>query len=178
MFQFRQFHHRERAETQVERQRHKPAPTILVFGPPELDAIGDWAKSKLPDSRAMTEYESSKYEEEEYATLAGAAERLEAALTELAGRLRPFPSFLGMTSVQAVEVNPPLAVNRDLGCVVVDPDGRLCRFDITAISGIAGIAEADQIEEFQPLDLAPLEYIVYASAAIELLAGELSRRGG
>ena len=125
----------------------------------------------------MTSYDSSKYEEDAEAALAGAAQRLENLLAEMARRLRPFPSFLGMTSVQAVEVEPALAPARDLGCVVVDPEGQLCRLDITAISGIAGISEADQLEEFQPLDLAPLEYIVYATAAIEMLAGELKRRG-
>ena len=126
----------------------------------------------------MTNYDSSKLEEEAQAVLAEAALRLEAVVTELARRLRPFPSFLGMTSVQAVEVEPSMASTNDLGCVVVDPEGQLCRFDITAISGIAGISEADQVEEFQPLDLPPLEYIAYASAAIEILAGELTRRGG
>ena len=126
----------------------------------------------------MNGQDSRKYEEEAQVALAEAAQRLETLLAELARRIRPFPSFLGMTSVQAVEVEAPLAVTRDLGCVVVDPEGQLCRFDITAISGIAGISEADQVEEFQPLDLSSLEYAVYAAAAIEILAGELRRRGG
>ncbi len=126
----------------------------------------------------MTNYESSKFEEEAQAILAETAQRLEALLVELAGRLRPFPSFLGMTSVQAMEVEPQFGPTRDLGCVVVDPEGQLCRFDITAISGIAGISEADQVEDFQPLDLSSLEYAVYAAAAIEILAGELRKRGG
>jgi len=126
----------------------------------------------------MTNYESNKYEEDAGAALSEAAQRLEEALTQLAQRLRPFPSFLGMTSVQAVEGEPPMAPARDLGCIVVDPEGQLWRFDVTAISGIAGIADSDQVEEFQPPDLAPLEYIVYASAAVEILAAELRRTGG
>ncbi len=126
----------------------------------------------------MTNYDSSKLEEEAQAVLAEAALRLETVLRELAGQLMPFPAFLGMTSVQAVEVEPSMASTNDLGCVVVDPEGQLYRFDITAISGIAGISEADQVEEFQPLDLAPLEYIAYASAAVQILAQELARRGG
>ena len=125
----------------------------------------------------MSDQDSIKYGEYAQAALTEAAQRLETLLAELAGRLRPFPSFLGMTSVQAVEVESPLATERDLGCVVVDPEGRLCRFDITAISGIAGIAESDQVEEFQPLDLSSLEYVAYASAAIQILAEELRRRG-
>ena len=126
----------------------------------------------------MDSPDSRKYEEDAQIALAEAGQRLETLLAELASRLRPFPSFLGMTSVQAVEVESPLAAERDLGCVVVDPEGRLCRFDIRAISGIAGIAESDQVEEFQPLDLSSLEYVSYASAAIQALAEELRRRGG
>ena len=126
----------------------------------------------------MTDCESRKYEEEAQVALAETAQRLEIVLADLARRLRPFPSFLGMTSVQAVEVEVSLPPGRDLGCVVVDPEGQLCRFDITAISGIVGIAESDQVEEFQPLDLESLEYIMYASAAIQILAEELARRGG
>ena len=136
---------------------------------------------RVPDLEAnfrMTECERRKYEEEAQVAIAEAARRLEVVLVELARRLRPFPSFLGMTSVQAVEVEVSLPPGRDLGCVVVDPEGQLCRFDITAISGIAGIAESDQVEEFQPLDLVPLEYITYASAAIQTLSQELARRGG
>lgn len=126
----------------------------------------------------MTYYHSYNYEENAQAAVTEAAHRLEESLAELAQRLRPFPSFLGMTSVQAVEVEPLMSSARDLGCIVVDPEGQLWRFDVTAISGIAGIAEADQVEEFQPPDLAPLEYIVYASAAVEILAAELKRRRG
>ncbi len=126
----------------------------------------------------MTHNDSNKYEEIAQAAVHEAGQRLEEALTQLAQRLRPFPSFLGMTSVQAVEVEPLMPSGRDLGCIVVDPEGQLWRFEVTAISGIAGIAEADQVEEFQPADLAPLEYVVYASAAIEILAAELRKRGG
>ena len=125
----------------------------------------------------MNGQDSRKYEDDAQVALTEAAQRLETLLAELARRIRPFPSFLGMTSVQAVEVEAPLAVARDLGCVVVDPEGRLCRLDITAIGGIAGIAESDQVEEFQPLDLSSLEYVAYASAAIQILAEELRRRG-
>ena len=126
----------------------------------------------------MTHNDSNKYEEIAQAAVQEAGQRLEEALTQLAQRLRPFPSFLGMTSVQAVEVEPLMLSGRDQGCIVVDPEGQLWRFEVTAISGIAGIAEADQVEEFQPADLAPLEYVVYASAAIEILAAELRKRGG
>ncbi|MDE2843588.1 MAG: hypothetical protein OXN21_09420 [Chloroflexota bacterium] len=126
----------------------------------------------------MTNFDADATEDRASALLAKTAQQLQDVLEQVARSLRPFPSFLGMTSVQAVEVEPGLSATRDLGCVVVDPDGRLCSLEITAISGIAGMAEADQVEQFQPLDLSSEEYIVYASAAIALLSDELRRRGG
>lgn len=98
-------------------------------------------------------------------------------LAELAGRLRPFPAFLGMASVQAVEVEPPLTPARDLGCLVVTPEGRICQLDLRSMAGVEGLTEAEQVEEFVEPELSAAEYIVYAAAAIELLAAELRRRG-
>lgn len=98
-------------------------------------------------------------------------------LAELAGRLRPFPGFLGMVSVQAVEVEPTLTPARDLGCLVVTPEGRICQLDLRAMAGVEGFIEAEQVEEFVEPELSAAEYIVYAAAAIELLAAELRRRG-
>lgn len=109
--------------------------------------------------------------------LSDAGARLEAALVELARSLRPFPAFMGMVSVQAIELEPPFSPSRDLGCVVVDPEGQICQLDLTSVGGLAGVIEADQVEEFQPLELTPLEYLVYAETAIALLAEELRRRG-
>ncbi|MDE2781213.1 MAG: hypothetical protein OXI91_16280 [Chloroflexota bacterium] len=126
----------------------------------------------------MTNFDAGEAENRASALLAKTAQQLQDILELVARRLRPFPSFQGMTTVQAVEVEPGFSSARDLGCVVVDPDGRLCSLEITAISGIAGMAEADQVEQFQPLDLSSEEYIVYASAAIALLSDELRRRGG
>ena len=120
--------------------------------------------------------ESGRLESEASAVLSDTAERLERLLVELAGSLRPFPSFLGMVSVQAVELQPPFKPVTDLGCVVVNPQGEICRLEITSMEGIAGLTEADQVEEFQAVDLSPAEYIVYASSAIEVLAEELKKR--
>ena len=110
------------------------------------------------------------------AALSETAARLGEVLVELAARLRPFPAFLGMVSVQAVELEPPITPSQDRGCVVVDPDGRICQLDIREISGIAGFTEADQVEELQELELDDTEFIIYASTAIVALARELERR--
>lgn len=105
------------------------------------------------------------------------SQELYAILGELASRLRPFPPFLNMVSVQAVELEPTLRPDVDRGCVVVTPDGEICRLDLIGIPGVAGVTDADQVEQFRELDLPAEEYIVYASTAVRLLAQELRRRG-
>ena len=125
----------------------------------------------------MNNRDSHTLTTEAQAALAETAERLAALLAETAGQLRPFPAFLGMVSVQAVEIEPRFRPSRDVGCVVVNPDGQICGLEIATIEGIAGLTEPDQVEEMKPLELGPLEYIVYASAAIEALTEELRKRG-
>ena len=106
-----------------------------------------------------------------------AAGRLRELLTELASRLRPFPAFLNLTSVQAIELDPPLRPPADRGCVVVLPGGEICEMDLTAVPGIQGIRDIDQIEEFRELEVPAEEYILYAATAIRALSQELRRRG-
>lgn len=109
--------------------------------------------------------------------LAETAAALCQTLAELAAQLRPFPAFLGMVSLQAIEVEPTLTPTRDLGCLVVTPEGRICQLDLQAMPGIAGLTEREPVEEFLEPDLSDAEYILYAAAAIQLLAAELRRRG-
>ena len=109
--------------------------------------------------------------------LAEAAAGLAQILVEMASQLEPFPAFLNMTSVQAIELEPVLQSREDRGCLVVCPDGGIRRLELTAIPGAAGLADFDQVEQFQDLDLPPEEYIVYAAQAVERLYGELRRRG-
>ena len=105
-----------------------------------------------------------------------AAAELAQILGDMAVRLEPFPAFLNMLSVQAIELEPGLESKEDRGCLVVCPDGGIRRLELTAIPGAAGVAEVDQVEQFQELDLPPEEYIVYAAQAVELLYAELRRR--
>ena len=111
------------------------------------------------------------------AMLEDVAEQLRCILSEVAGRLRPFPPFLNMVSLQAVELEPPLQPGVDRGCVVVNPEGEICQLGLTTIAGVAGLAEAEAVDQMQEMDLPAEEYIVYASHAIRLLAEELGRRG-
>ncbi len=112
------------------------------------------------------------------AILEDTAGQLRQTLMELALRLRPFPSFLNMVSIQALELEPALRFSADRGCVVVCPDGEICQFDLMGIPGAAGVADVEQVEEFQELDLPAEEYIAYATEAIRVLTEELRRRGG
>ena len=112
------------------------------------------------------------------AVLRDAAARLRELLAELAHNLRPFPAFLNMASVQAVELEPHFAPTADHGCVVLLPEGEICEMDLSVMPGIQGIMDIDQVERFTELELPDEEYIVYASTAIRLLSQELHRRGG
>ena len=103
--------------------------------------------------------------------------QLRELLTDLASRLRPFPAFLNMVSVQAIELEPLPGASQDQGCVVVLPGGEICELDLMTLPGIQGIREVDQVEQLRELELPPEEYIVYAASAIRLLYQELRRRG-
>jgi hypothetical protein len=83
-----------------------------------------------------------------------------------------------MTSVQAVELDPPLRAPVDRGCVVVRSDGEICELNLQAVPGAEGLTEIDHLEEFRELALPVEEYIVYAATAIRVLKEELRRRGG
>lgn len=110
--------------------------------------------------------------------LQDAAARLRELLAELAQKLQPFPAFLNMASVQAVELEPSFAPTADHGCVVVLPEGEICEMHLSVMPGIQGTMDIDQVERFTELELPDEEYIVYAATAIRLLSQELRRRGG
>ena len=63
-----------------------------------------------------------------------AAAQLHSALVELAGQMRPFPGFMGMASVQALELNPPFRPAVDRGCVVALPTGEIRQLELSAAS--------------------------------------------
>ncbi len=105
--------------------------------------------------------------------------RLHEAVAQLAARLRPFPAFLSMTSVQAIELEHPagMASAADLGCVVVLPDGEIRELELEMIPGPAGPADVDQIERYRELDLPPEDYVLFAAEALRAVYQELQRRG-
>ena len=107
-----------------------------------------------------------------------AASQLLEAVVELAGRLRPFPAFMGMTSLQAIELEPPPDSRNEWGCVVVLPDGEICELELEVIPGPAGPTDVDQVDRYKPLELSASDYIHFAAAALRAMGRELERRDG
>lgn len=103
--------------------------------------------------------------------------RLEALVADLCRALDQFPAFLGMTTIQAVELDPQPAPTADLGCVVVTPDGTIAELDVTSIPGVVGVLEVDQVEQFLPVALPDYAYLVYLTEAVRVLAAEIESRG-
>ena len=109
--------------------------------------------------------------------LAQAAGQLRETVAAVAARLEPFPPFMGMSTLQAIELEPPPESRNDWGCVLVLPDGEICELELEAIPGPAGPADVDQVDRYRPLELSAEDYIHFAAAALRLMARELERRG-
>ncbi len=98
-------------------------------------------------------------------------------IRRLARALVPFPEFLGLTSVQAVEVEPVADVSSDIGCVVVCPDGELRELVLRLIPGPIDFGGVEQNEEMKELELNDADYVRYARAAVVELKRILTQRG-
>ncbi|MCE2465969.1 MAG: hypothetical protein J4G01_07835 [Dehalococcoidia bacterium] len=107
-----------------------------------------------------------------------AAGELKQLLAHLASRIDPFPNFTGSESIQAIEVEPLGIAARNLGCVVVCPDGELYELNLTSIQGPLGLSDVEHVEELLPLDLPPVLYVPYAHAAVKSLANHLDSSPG
>ena len=99
-------------------------------------------------------------------------------IRRLAQALVPFPEFLGLSTVQAVEVEPVAGVHSDVGCVVVCPDGELRELVLRLIPGPIDFGGVEQNEEMKELELDDDDYIKYARAAVLELERILAERGG
>jgi len=113
------------------------------------------------------------------AVLERACRSLEEILQGLVRALDPFPSFLGMATIQAVEVEPDVRLKGERGCIVLCPDGQFYELVLRTIPGPPEFPLGqDQVEEFRPLELSPLEYLALAHAAIGQLCRLLEERAG
>ncbi len=110
------------------------------------------------------------------AVLERASLELRKLLRELAEALDPFPTFLGLKTVQAVEVEPAGVAVADRGCIVVCPDGALRELVLRMIPGPIDIGGVDQLEEMKELELSPGDYVAYAYAAVIELTRLLEER--
>jgi hypothetical protein len=104
------------------------------------------------------------------AVLERAADRMRALLKEAAGRLDPFPPFPGAFFSYGIEIEAPAFEGPERGCVVLGEDGAFHEFkmgnDIPAFDLEFNDPVQLRSEELKPLEMHPLEYIVYAHNAI------------
>ena len=110
------------------------------------------------------------------AVMQRASIELNKLLVELAAALDPFPNFMGVSSIQAVEVEPSGVSNPDNGCVVVCPDGELRELVLRMIPGPFDMGGVEQTDEMAELEVPAGEYVAYAYAAVEELLKLLEER--
>ena len=105
-----------------------------------------------------------------------ASSELQKLMHELAGALDPFPGFMGLESVQALEVEPSGIVSPDRGCVVVCPDGELRELLLRILPSAMDSEGVDQTEEMRDLDLSPGDFVAYAHLAVREMARIIEER--
>lgn len=108
------------------------------------------------------------------------ADRLRRVLQEACGELDPFPPFPGAFFSFGIEIDAPAVESPDRGCVVLGEDGELyeleMRHDLPASEFDVADPVALRDEKLKPLELHPLEYVVYAYEAIRKVTEELMER--
>ena len=93
---------------------------------------------------------------------------LQELLVAIAVSVENFPGFLGMETIQAVEIEPVTGFP-DMGCIVVTPEGFLKELTLAILPGASTLGGYEQSEQFKDLDLPPDEETVYLYRAIKLL---------
>ena len=112
------------------------------------------------------------------AVMERASIELRKLLAELSAALNPFPNFMGVSSIQAIEVEPPGVSGSDSGCIVVCPDGELRELVLRMIPGPFDLGGVEQTDEMAELDLPPGEFVAYAYAAVHELLKVLEQQQG
>ena len=96
-------------------------------------------------------------------------ESLQEILKELATQIRPFPGFLNMNTIQAIEIPVPKEFSDKYGCVVVLPNGDINEIILKTIPAPESLGEIDQTEEYVELDMPLIDSIIYSYNAINTL---------
>ena len=91
-----------------------------------------------------------------------------ALLNGLAFSLRPFPGFIGMSTIQALELDPKSGFP-DRGCVVLTETGDIKELELTLLPGPSTVGGVDQNNSLKDLDLSSEEKEWYVDRGIEVL---------
>ena len=110
------------------------------------------------------------------AVLQRAAGELSTLLKELTAAVSPFPNFMELTSIEAIEVEPFKGANPENGCIVVCPDGELRELVLRMIPGPFDMGGVEQTDEMREVELSPGEYVAYAYAAVQQLTQLIEER--
>jgi hypothetical protein len=109
-----------------------------------------------------------------------ASDRLRRVLSEACARLDPFPPFPGAFFSFGIEIEAPAVESPQRGCVVLAPDGELYELEMRNDLPESEFGVADPValrdEKMKPLELHPLEYVVYAYEALRLVTELLLER--
>ena len=105
-----------------------------------------------------------------------ASSELRPLMRELAGALDPFPRFMGIESIQALEVEPSGVVSSDRGCIIVCTDGELRELQLRIVPGDMDGGGVDQSEEMRDIDLSPGDFVAYAHLAVMQMASIIENR--
>ena len=104
------------------------------------------------------------------AVIERAADRLRSVLLDAVKRLDPFPPFPGAFFSYGIEIEAPGMESPDRGCVVLGEDGEFHELkmgnEVPAYDTEFTDPVAMRSEQLKPLELHPMEYIVYAYNAI------------
>ena len=98
-------------------------------------------------------------------------------LIELAVALDPFPGFLGMDSIQAVELDPDTRFP-DRGCLVVTDEGLIKELSLDLIPGPTFIGGVDSTETFKDVYIEGQEKDFYLGSAIQILTDLVKEKSG
>jgi hypothetical protein len=95
-----------------------------------------------------------------------AAAKLREILKQLAQGLTPFPRFMSSWDVRGVEADPEPPPRKDLGCIIVTPEGELAEFTFS-FSPPSPWGDIDRQDRAKGgLGLTAKDYVPYAYAGI------------
>lgn len=100
-------------------------------------------------------------------SIEGLAEHLHNRLVQMVSSLKPFPSFMELLTLQAIEIQPDVSLGTDRGCVVLCPDGEFYELTLRLIPGHFDGEVNDYTEELRRLELPHHEFVTFARAAIK-----------